>query len=151
MSPITGTRVPKYQGYLLTGWAWYLGTLVPVNGLIQVGGQSMADRYSYIPSIGLFVMIVWRAGDLIGQRQFLYRVAALGVGVWLAILGSLTYIQVGFWRNSITLFRHTLLVAPENLVAHYNLAHALGKQGNLNEATVHFGEALRIKPDFFDA
>jgi Flp pilus assembly protein TadD len=144
-------REKENQGYLLTGWGWYLGTLVPVIGLVQVGGQAMADRYSYIPSIGLFVMVVWGVSDLIRQRQLLYRAAALGVVVWLVILGSLAYIQVGFWRDSITLFRHTLLVAPENLVAHYNLAHALGKQGNLNEAIVHFGEALRIKPDFFDA
>lgn len=144
-------RAKENQGYLLTGWAWYLGTMVPVIGLVQVGGQAMADRYSYIPSIGLFVMVVWGAGDLIGKRQLLYRAPAPGVVVWLAILGSLAYIQVGFWRDSITLFRHTLLVAPENLVAHYNLAHALGKQGNLNEAIVHFGEALKIKPDFFDA
>lgn len=144
-------RARENQGYLLTGWAWFLGTLVPVIGLVQVGGQAMADRYSYIPSIGLFVMIVWGVGDLIQQRQVLYRAAALGVVVWLAILGSLAYVQVGFWRDSVTLFRHTLLVAPENLVAHYNLAHALGKQGNLNEAIVHFGEALTIKPDFFDA
>ncbi|HXU36525.1 MAG TPA: tetratricopeptide repeat protein [Blastocatellia bacterium] len=144
-------RAKKNQGYLLTGWAWYLGTLVPVIGIIQVGGQTMADRYSYIPSIGLFVMIVWVVGDLIKQRPVLYRAAAFAVVVWLAILGSLACVQVGFWRDSITLFRHTLLVAPGNLVAHYNLAHALGKQGNLDEAIVHFGEALRIKPDFFDA
>lgn len=144
-------RAKKNQGYLPAGWAWYLGTLVPVIGLIQVGGQTMADRYSYIPSIGLFVMIVWGVGDLIQQRRALCRAAAFAGVVWLAILGSLAWVQVGFWRDSITLFRHTLLVAPENLVAHYNLAHALGKQGNLDEAIVHFGEALRIKPDFFDA
>lgn len=144
-------RAKKDQRYLLTGWAWYLGTLIPVIGVIQVGGQAMADRYSYIPSIGLFVMIVWGVGDLVRQRQVLFRAAAFAAVVWLAILASLAYAQVGFWRDSITLFRHTLSVAPENLVAHYNLAHALGKQGNLDEATVHFGEALRIKPDFFDA
>jgi len=144
-------RATEGRRYLITGWAWYLGTLIPVIGLVQVGGQAMADRYSYIPSIGLFVIVVWGVGDLIGQRRLQYRAIALVAVLWLTILGSLAYVQVGFWRDSITLFRHTLLVAPDNLVVHYNLAHALGKQGNLNEAIEHFGEALRIKPDFFDA
>jgi protein O-mannosyl-transferase len=152
---IVTIRAMEGRGYLITGWAWYLGTLVPVIGLVQVGGQAMADRYSYIPSIGLFVMAVWGVGDLIGhlikRRRLQYRAIALVAVIWLTVLGSLAYVQVGFWRDSITLFRHTLLVAPENLVAHYNLAHALGKQGSLNEAVAQFGEALRIKPDFFDA
>lgn len=144
-------RAKEGRGYLMTGWAWYLGTLIPVIGLVQVGGQAMADRYSYIPFIGLFVMVVWGVGDLIEERRLQYRATALVVIVWLAILASLAYIQVGFWRDSITLFQHTLLVAPHNLVAQYNLAHALGKQGNLNEAVAHFEDALEIKPDFFDA
>jgi Flp pilus assembly protein TadD len=144
-------RAMKGRGYLITGWAWYLGTLIPVIGLVQVGGQAMADRYSYIPSVGLFVFVVWGVADLIGHRRLQYRAIALAAVIWLTILGSLAWVQAGYWRDSITLFRHTLLVAPDNLVVHYNLAHALGKQGNLNEAVAHFGEALRIKPDFFDA
>jgi Flp pilus assembly protein TadD len=128
-------RARQSRGYLMTGWAWYLGTLIPVIGLVQVGGQAMADRYSYIPSVGLFLMAVWGVGDLIVQSQPQRRAASLVTIVWLAILGSLACVQVGFWRDSVTLFRHTLLVAPDNF----------------NEAITHFGEALRIKPDFFDA
>ncbi len=144
-------RAMEGRGYLITGWAWYLGTLIPVIGLVQVGGQSMADRYSYIPSVGLFVMVVWGVADLIGKRRLQYRATAVVAVIWLTILGSLAWVQVGYWRDSITLLRHTLLVAPDNLVVHYNLAHALEKQGNLNEAIAHLGDALRIKPDFFDA
>jgi Flp pilus assembly protein TadD len=145
-------RTMQSRGYLFTGWAWYLGTLVPVIGLVQVGGQAMADRYSYIPSVGLFVAAVWGVSDLIARRRFQPRAAAAAAVVWLTIIGSLAWVQAGFWRDSITLYRHTLTVAPDNnLVVHFNLAHALGKRGNLNEAVTHFGEALRIKPDFFDA
>ena len=148
---IVAIRAMEGRGYLFTGWAWYLGTLIPVLGLVQVGGQAMADRYSYIPSVGIFVMLVWSVADLVAERRIQYRATAFAAIISLVILGSLAWIQVGLWRDSITLFRHTLLVAPDNLVIHYNLGHALGKQGNLDEAIAHFGEALRIKPDFFDA
>ena len=144
-------RSMQSRGYLITGWAWFLGTLVPVIGLVQVGGQAMADRYSYIPSIGLFVAAVWGAADFLARRRVQPGAAAIAI-VWLAILGSLTWVQVGFWLDSITLYRHTLLVAPDNnVVVHFNLGHVLGKQGNLNEALTHFSETLRLKPDFFDA
>lgn len=148
---IVALRAMEGRRYLITGWAWYLGTLIPVIGLVQVGGQAMADRYSYIPSIGLFVMVVWGVSELAGKRVAQYRAAALAAMIWLTILASLAWVQVGFWRDSITLYRHTLLAAPDNVVVHYNLAHALGKQGRLNEAVTYFGDALRIKPDFFDA
>lgn len=148
---IVAVRALEGRGYLITGWAWYLGTLVPVIGLVQVGGQAMADRYSYIPSVGLFVMVVWGVADLVALRRVLSSAAALVAIIWLTIIGGLAWVQAGFWRDSITLYRHTLLAAPDNLVVHYNLAHALGKQGNLNEAFTHFGEALRINPDYFDA
>lgn len=148
---IVAIRTMEGHRYLMTGWAWYLGTLIPVLGLVQVGGQAMADRYSYIPSVGLFVMIVWGVADLFARRRVRNPATGLATAIWLVTIGSVAWIQVGFWRDSITLFRHTLLVAPNNLVIHYNLAHALGRQGNANEAIDHFGEALRIKPDFFDA
>jgi Flp pilus assembly protein TadD len=145
-------RTIQSRGYLFTGWAWYLGTLVPVIGLVQVGGQALADRYSYIPSVGLFVAVVWGVSDLVARGRFQLGAAASVAVFWLTIIGSLAWVQAGFWRDSITLYRHTLMVAPDNnLVVHFNLAHVLGKQGNLNEAVTHFGEALRIKPDFFDA
>jgi Flp pilus assembly protein TadD len=148
---IVAIRAVKRHGYLVTGWAWFLGTLVPVLGLVQVGGQAMADRYSYIPSVGLFVMVVWGVADLVAERRVPIRIAAAAAIIWLSIMGSLAWVQTGFWRDSITLYRHTLLVAPNNLVVQYNLAHALGKRGDLAEAVTHFSEALRISPDFTDA
>jgi Flp pilus assembly protein TadD len=149
---VAAIRLMRARGYLITGWAWYLGTLVPVIGLVQVGGQAMADRYSYIPSIGLFVAVVWGVSDFVSGGRVQLRAAAAIAIVWLTTIGALAWVQVGFWRDSVTLYRHTLMVAPDNnVVVHFNLAHVLGKQGNLNEAVTHFSEALRSKPDFFDA
>lgn len=148
---VIAMRAKKDRGYLVTGWAWYLGTLIPVIGLVQVGGQAMADRYTYIPSVGLFAMIVWGISELAARRRVKFMTTAFAAVAWLTIIGAFAWAQVTYWRDSITLYRHTLSVTPDNLVVHYNLAHALGKQGDLNEAVSHFSEALRIKPDFFDA
>jgi protein O-mannosyl-transferase len=144
-------RRMRTRQYLFTGWLWYIGTLIPVIGLVQVGGQAMADRYSYIPSVGLFLMFVWLAGDLVAQLRIPIKVTAGVVFGFIAILTSLAVVQISFWRNSIALYLHTLLVSPNNVVVQYNLAHALGKQGDLNGAAARFQEALRLKPDFADA
>jgi Flp pilus assembly protein TadD len=148
---VVAIRAMNGYRYLIAGWGWYLVTLVPVIGLVQVGGQAMADRYSYIPSIGLFVMLVWGLADYMDLRRVRHSAIAAATAVLLIIIGSLAWIQVGLWRDSVTLYQHTLSVTSDNLAIRYNLAHALGKQGRLDEATVHFTEALRIKPDFFDA
>jgi tetratricopeptide (TPR) repeat protein len=137
--------------YLLMGWLWFLGTLVPVIGLVQVGGQTMADRYQYIPSIGLFLAIVFSLSDLATAIR-INRVALAAVSlICLIVLGSLTAVQASRWRDSKTLFEYTLSVTPDNLVVQYNLGHALGQEKKYDEAIPHFLEALRIKPDFFDA
>lgn len=148
---VVAIRAMNGSGYMITGWGWYLVTLVPVIGLVQVGGQAMADRYSYIPSIGIFVMLVWGLADYMDRRRVRHGAIAAVTAALLIIIGSLAWIQVGLWRDSVTLYQHTLSVTSDNLAIRYNLAHALGKQGRLDEATVHFTEALRIKPDFFDA
>jgi Flp pilus assembly protein TadD len=148
---VVAIRAMNGYGYMIAGWGWYLVTLVPVIGLVQVGGQSMADRYSYIPSIGIFVMLVWGLADYMDLRRVRHSAITAAVAVLLIIIGSLAWIQVGLWRDSVTLYQHTLSVTSDNLAIRYNLAHALGKQGRLDEATAHFTEALRIKPDFFDA
>jgi Tfp pilus assembly protein PilF len=140
----------RTRAYLIVGWLWFLGTLIPVIGLVQVGGQALADRYHYIPSIGLFVFLVFGLADI----AIAWRVRRLGIAlisVVLLVFGFFTARQVSQWRDSTTLFEHTLSVAPGNLVIEYNLGHVLGQQRRYDEAIPHFMEALRIKPDFFDA
>jgi protein O-mannosyl-transferase len=141
----------RSRPYVLIGWLWFLGTLVPVIGLMQVGGQAMADRYYYLPSIGLFVAFIFGLADLattwrIGRGPL----AAVSVAILLT-LASLTAMQVARWRDSITLFTHTLAVTPDNLIIQYGVGHALRKVGRYEEALNHFAAALDIKPDFFDA
>ena len=148
---IIAARESARRPYLIVGWLWFLGTLVPVIGLVQVGGQAMADRYHYIPSIGLFVAIVFAAADFArAKRISLAAVTAVATAAVL-ILGARTWIQVGLWRDSVTLFTHTLSVTSNNLVMQYNLAHVLGRQGKHDEAVSHFAQALSIQPDFYDA
>jgi len=153
LGSITGIAIRQAgpRPYLLMGWLWFLGTLVPVIGLVQVGGQSMADRYHYIPSIGLFVAMIFSFYDVaLAVRVSRIGLAAVGL-VSLIILGSLTAVQASRWRDSKTLFEHTLSVTPDNLVVQYDLGHALGQEKKYDEAIPHFLAALRIEPDFFDA
>ena len=137
--------------YLPVGWLWYVGTLVPVIGLIQVGQQSMADRYSYIPLIGLFVIVAWGIPDLLARWP--YRSTALPMAAVFVILACMIAArgQVLYWRNSIALWERTLEVTDENPVAHNNLAAALLVQGRTGQAIAHFSEALRIRPDYAEA
>jgi Flp pilus assembly protein TadD len=135
--------------YLVTGWLWYLGTLLPLIGLKQVGlWPAMADRFAYVPLIGLFIMVVWGMADLtVGWR---YRRAALSwsSGALLAVLMLLTWNQLRYWKNSTALFAHALAVTENNYVAHNNLGTALDEQGRARDAMVQFLEAVRIRPNF---
>lgn len=141
----------RSKPYLLVGWLWFLGTLVPVIGLMQVGGQTMADRYYYLPSIGLFIALVFGLANMATTRRIGRLPLAIASVTVLLIFASLTAIQVARWRDSVTLFEHTLAVTPDNLIIEYGLGHALRQQGKQEEALNHFAAALRIKPDFFDA
>ena len=141
------------HGYLATGWFWYLGTLVPVIGIVQVGLQGIADRYTYIPSMGLALLIVWGAGDLveiIGARLSPARGRNLraGVivagGVALAVMAFLAGVQTSYWKDSVTLYEHVIAVDPENSLAHNNLGEVLARDGRIDDAMVHFSETLRI-------
>ena len=137
---------------LVTGWFWYLGTLVPVIGLVQVGlWPAMADRFTYVPLIGLFVMIAWGVPELVGRWR--YRDAGLAAiaAVLLSILMVTTWQQVRYWRNDIALFEHALNVTVNNYVAHYNLGTYLAQQGEIAKASEHFFEALRINPLYEEA
>jgi protein O-mannosyl-transferase len=134
--------------YLLVGWCWFLGTLVPMIGIITVGEQAMADRYGYLPFIGLFIAVVWALGEAASSRR-IGRVWLAGSAVAvLFVLGSLTYRQLGYWHDSETLWRYTLSVTEGNYTAHSNLALALAKQGRPEEAIEHFhaGKALHKYP-----
>lgn len=151
---LTLTAVLLYLGlkkkYLLFGWLWYIGTLVPVIGLIQVGVQAHADRYTYIPLIGLFVIIAWSIPDLLAKlpnRKFILTTSAL---IILAASTIATFAHLKHWKNSITLFAHTLSVTENNYIMHSNYGNVLKDQGKVYQAIEHFNKALRIKPDFTD-
>jgi len=133
----------RRRPYLLVGWLWFVGTLVPVIGLVQVGGQPMADRYSYVPLIGVFIMATWAVGDATASLP--RRRAALGAaaGAVLACLAVMTSRQLAFWRDGTSLFRHALAVTENNWVAHANLSATLAKSSP-TEAGAEFQEAVRI-------
>ncbi|MCX5856252.1 MAG: tetratricopeptide repeat protein, partial [Deltaproteobacteria bacterium] len=137
----------RHYRYVLVGWLWYLGTLVPVIGLIQAGKQAMADRYTYIPMIGLFVMIAWGVYDLLKkwpQRKMIFVVSS---GIILSVLISCTILQVRYWQNSVTLFEHALYVTHDNLRAHTNLGIALNIHGQIDEAIQHFEYVIKRDPE----
>ncbi len=141
-------RAGRKRGYLIMGWLWYLGILAPVIGLVQVGKQSMADRYTYVSLIGLFIILAWGVADLTARWQ--RRHAWLAGSASLVILGCMatSWIQAGYWRDGITLFERVLKVTENNAPAHNNLGRALEVKGKLDEAAEHYRKALRIIPDY---
>ena len=134
--------------WLCAGWLWYLGTLVPVIGLVQVGVQSMADRYTYIPLIGLFIIIVWGFTEILSKWSYKNLVFIPIATTVILMLAILTWFQVRYWSNSISLFEHAIKVTENNYVAHNNLGFALKEEGRVAEAVKHYLEAVRIKPNF---
>ena len=156
---LMGRRRP----YLAVGWLWYVGTLVPVIGLVQVGEQAMADRYTYVPLIGLFIMIAWGIPDVLGRgdaetrrrgdvavpaegfrdRVVLPAVAAAVIGAFMVC----SWIQVGYWQDDLSLFRHATEVTKDNYIAHANVGTALASRGRTEQASEEFREAIRIQPD----
>jgi protein O-mannosyl-transferase len=136
----------RVNPFLLTGWFWYLGTLVPVIGFVQVGRQAMADRYTYIPLIGLFIIISWGLSALTHRLHY-RRLIATAVGLlMLAGATACTWKQVGYWKNDITLFTHAIQVVRDNHIAHMNLGLAFFERGNIEEAIKHYYEALALGP-----
>jgi len=135
----------KKRPYILTGWFWYLGTLVPVIGFVQVGEQAHADRYTYLPQIGLYLLITWAATDLTAlcrrRREFLVIAAAATI----AVLSYRASIQTSYWKNSENLWTHALFVTPNNDVAHNNLGFLSLRRGELDRAISHFQAALDIR------
>ena len=139
-------RRRRQNPYLLAGWLWYLVTLLPVIGLIRSGPHSQADRYTYVPLVGVFIMIAWGAADLFARSR--YRQWILGTGAALSILVciAVSSAQVGHWENTTTIFSHSVSVTKNNNVAHTNLGLRLLESGKTDEAIAHFLEAIRGHP-----
>jgi len=141
----------KRTPFLAVGWFWYLGTLFPVIGLMQAGGQAMADRYSYFPSIGIGIMLTWGIVYLFPKEKLRKNILFPAAGVVLAILTILTWQQCGYWKNSISLFSHALQVTKNNYLAHDSLGIALDAEGKHQEAMDHYKNAIKINPDYAHA
>ena len=141
----------KSRPYLLVGWLWYLVMLAPVIGILQVGSQARADRYTYLPQIGLCLMLTWAAADLCAR----WRCSRLILGglstVILAALIYCAHVQASYWRNSESLWTHTLACTSGNFIAHNNLGNALFQKGKVDDAIAHYKKALQINPDDADA
>ena len=135
--------------YLLVGWLWFLGTLVPVIGLVQVGGAALADRYTYFPLVGIFIAVTFGIGDLAKRFQFPKIILAAAAAAVLAACLILTENQLRYWRDSETLFTHALAVTEDNHVAHVDLGVALEQKGELNEALAEYLAAEKIAPELY--
>ncbi|HLZ54371.1 MAG TPA: tetratricopeptide repeat protein [Verrucomicrobiae bacterium] len=140
-------RQRRRYPYLLFGWLWFLGTLIPVLGLVQVGQQAMADRYTYLPQIGLMFCLVWVAQALTGTWKRQTLIPSLVATAAIIACMILTGRQIAWWRDSETLFRHTLAVTNKNILAHIDLGMALCDAGRTDEAIEQYHAALRINPD----
>ena len=137
--------------YLPVGWLWFTGTLVPVIGIVQVGDQAMADRYTYIPSIGLFIMAAWGAVEIFRKRSHGKEFLAASAALSILCIFTLTWKQVGYWRDSITLFDHTLSVTKNNYLILSNRGYVLENLGNRTRALEDFDRSLAINPGYVDA
>ena len=144
------------RGYFFTGWFWYLGTLIPVIGLVQVGAQGMADRYMYLPGIGIYIIVAWGVFDFAVRRPLreagklrLPKVIPAAAGVLiLGILLLMTRTQVGYWKDSLSLSRHALALTKNNYVMHYSCGLALRDSGQVDEAIEQFRQSLKINPAY---
>ncbi len=143
--------VARRHPYGLVGWLWYLATLAPVIGLVQVGSQAMADRYTYLPLIGLSIVVAWGVPDLMGNLRWRRLVLAATASAAIAALTAGTALQLRHWRDSEALFAHALSVTRDNHVANAYLGTALLQQGRTREAIALYSEAVRLRPDFLTA
>jgi hypothetical protein len=136
----------RRRPYLITGWLWYIGTLVPVIGIVQSGGQAMADRYTYLPEIGIFIMVAWGASELFAERRYRKIMLGTSAAILLASMMICTRVQVGYWKNSATLASHALEVTKNNDIMHNSYGCALFEQDRFDEALSQFNIALKINP-----
>jgi len=147
---IISIRLIRKAAYFAVGWFWYLGTLVPVIGIVQVGGHSMADRYTYIPLIGIFIIVAWGVPELISKWRYKEKVLSISVGIIIFTLLITTWRQVSHWKNSITIFKHAIRVTdkkhPTFAIAYNNLGLALFAEQKNEEAISHYKMAIKLKP-----
>jgi tetratricopeptide (TPR) repeat protein len=134
--------------YLIVGWLWFFTTLLPVIGLVQVGLQAMADRFTYVPIIGLAIMVAWGVPELLAPYRSRLLVLGISASIVLSVLTARSWVQVQYWRNSSVLFEHALQVTQRNYLAHNNLGAALFYQGKVEEAIDHYYQAVQIRPDY---
>jgi tetratricopeptide (TPR) repeat protein len=142
---VTAIVLRRERPYLFTGWFWYVVMLAPVIGLVQVGEQGHADRYTYLPHVGLFLMAVWGIADVTASRQSTSRIAVAGTVTIIFALTCAAFLQTRYWRNSETLWTHALAVTSDNDFAHNNLAYLLVDRGEIDDAISHFEAAARIR------
>jgi tetratricopeptide (TPR) repeat protein len=137
----------KERPYFITGWLWYLGMLVPVIGIIQVGGQWRADRYTYLPHIGLYLLVAWAVSDLTASLKHRRAILAMGAASTIVVLAWCASVQTSYWKNSESLWRHALAVTSGNATAHRNLGNILLRKRQLDEAILQLQASLKIEPD----
>ena len=144
----------RRRPYLFVGWFWFLGVLVPTIGILQIGVQAMADRFAYVPLIGLFIMVVWGGWEFVvrafGEQPAKRIAGAMGVA-GMAAYAIVASNQLSHWRNSIALFQHALAVTKDNFVVANNLGYTLMQQGRTNDALPYLEMSLRIRPDMAPA
>ena len=145
-------RLARRAPYFAVGWFWYLGTLIPVIQLVQTGSIAMADRYAYVPLIGIFIIIAWGLPELLAKWRLRSRILTIAAGIWISTLMLMTWNQVSHWKNSITIFSHAIEVTdikyPDFLLAHNNLANALLAEGRTGKAISHYKMAINLMPDY---
>ena len=151
VASIIVVRFAPAHRYLPVGWFWFLGTLVPVIGIVQVGGQAIADRYSYIPSIGIFIMVAWGSTELLYGWKYRKALLAISASAIIFVLLIVTRTQVSYWQNSISIFEHALSVTKNNAIIHYDLGRVYHLQNNTEKAMQNYIEAIRITPADFES
>jgi tetratricopeptide (TPR) repeat protein len=140
-------RAKKYP-WLLTGWFWFFGTLVPVIGLVQVGQQARADRYMYFPMIGIAIVMAWGVFALMNSKKKSALLLGLCAGIYLILIAVNTFVQIGFWRDNYHVFRRALDVTRNNVVAHFHLGEAYAADGKRNKAIAQYHKGLAIDPHY---